>query len=140
MFSLSMIVLVFLGAIFVIFSDYFQEQIKKIFAIQGVALVLPLLLMTLLVVDVEPYLLIVLLYIKLGLTEAISFLCKTIPLKACNFFLMPATLILTLTLSPVLIIKKLKARKLIIPFDYGGIVALMLWLFFIILYAVSIHD
>lgn len=137
MFSLSMILLVFLGGIVVIFSDDFHAVFKKIFALPGVALILPLLGMTFLVVNVEPYLLIVMLYIKLGITETINFLCKIMPLKACNVFLMPVALILMLTLSPVVIIKKLKARKMLIPYDDGGIVALMIWLFLIILYAVT---
>lgn len=125
-----MVTLVFvicIAAIFCFFSQEFIEFFKKIFAIRGVALILPLVFASYIVFNYDYLVLWFLLYIRDYLNAINDFFLRITPQKK---YTADAVLVLLLTLvsvGPVVLLNLWSQKKAFKPFAYPYLVSTLIW-------------
>lgn len=130
-------ILIFFAAIIVSFSKEFGAFFKKIVAIPGAKLFLPLLLVTWVVVLYEPWVLWGLLCLQQGLQAVIDGLASLISFLPESSLIAALLIILAITLVPVFTANLYIQRKSYQRFQYFWISSALLWLFTSILFALN---
>lgn len=131
---------IFSCAIMVIFANEFGSLFKKIFAIRGAKLFLPLIGASLVAVLYEPWLLMSLLYLKETLFAIIKLLASIFPFHFGAFSIAAVAVIMILTVFPVYVLNIISIRKTHFSFAWAQILNALLWLFFMILLTVSLAE
>lgn len=129
----TLALLVFFSAITVFFSREFGALFKKLFAITGVPLFLPLIMASFLVVLYEPWIFIALIAIKQSLNGIIEQACGLVSYPAEANRLFTIIVLASLTLLPVEALNRWSVRKTWQPFQYAFITSIVIWLFLAIL-------
>lgn len=134
LYSLSLLILC--CAIIVMFSQEIIDLIKKIIALHGMKILLPLFLISFVSINYESWVIWILLWIRWGLAIAIYYIASIL-----NFFsglLFAKLLILvTLTITPVVIINFWTQRKSFSPFYHAFFTSMIIWLFLVCLIITS---
>ncbi|KTD50177.1 hypothetical protein Lqui_1502 [Legionella quinlivanii] len=134
---LTLALVVFCSAIIVFFAEEFGGVAKKIFAIPGVKLILPLLIASSIVALYEDWIVWILLINKYAFHSAMSSIASLFPFEQFAAETVQILFLLILTLVPPFIFITLRKRKTILPFPYTWLICLLLWLFFSILFTVK---
>ncbi|WP_419419159.1 hypothetical protein ACNVED_11525 [Legionella sp. D16C41] len=136
---LAIVGIIVLAAIFVFFSAEFGRMIKKIMAIRGVALFLPLTLVSWIVASYEPWILWTLLYVKIGFHMAVFGIVSIIPFPIGRESLATFILIYSLTLIPLAIIYWRKKKYPVYYKSNQWIITAAIWLFLLITLTVGFY-
>ncbi|WP_131782347.1 hypothetical protein [Legionella gresilensis] len=138
--DLLIVTVIILGsAILVFFSAEFGNMIKKIMAIPGVKLLLPLTLVSWFIISSEAWILWGLLFVKIGLHTAVSWLAKIMPFPGWKERLATFFVIYLITLIPLSIIYWRKKKR---PFFYKSsywIITALIWVFLLITLTVGFY-
>lgn len=130
---LTIALVVFGCAIAVFFSKEFGNSIKKILAIPGMLLLLPLALVSFLLVYFHLYLLWTLTKFQSLLLDFIQSLASLFSYQNLGYAGIMLLVLMSLSFLPVLGLNFWYKRKTFYPFPYAGLTMTLLWLFFAIL-------
>lgn len=134
---LKVALVVLLSSIVVFFSKEFTDLFKKIVAIPGMKLLLPLLLATTLIVNFEPWIYMLLTHIQ-GFLRALSAkLTSWMPFQRGANYLANSLVLMSFTFLPVLSLQYWIKRKTYRSFSYIGLTITILWLFLAVLLSIS---
>ncbi|KTC71717.1 hypothetical protein Lbir_1572 [Legionella birminghamensis] len=134
---LTLALVVLCSAIIVFFAEEFGGVFKKIFALPGVKLILPLLIASFIVAAYEDWIVWILLANKYVFHSAMSYIASLFPFQQFAAETVQILFLLFLTLFPPFIFITLRKRKTVVPFRYTWLICLVLWLFFSILFTVK---
>ena len=135
----TLVFVVFISAIIVTFSKELGSFIKKILAIPGVAIFLPLTLATVLIVYYEPWVLAGLFFIKSTLHSAIMMVVSILPFETGAQIIVATLMMMVLTLLPVLALNVWSKRRTRLPFSHSGVISVVIWLLFAILFSFNLY-
>lgn len=133
----TLALLVFMGAILVLFSDEFISTFKKLFAIRGAALFLPLFVASWLVYTFDFWWLWVLFYLREMIQDALTLLIRIMPFQhgAQSFALV---LLLTfVSVVPVRIIDLLSRRKNFKGYPHIYVTSTVIWVISVVLLIIT---
>lgn len=130
---LTIALVVLICSIVVMFSTEFGELIKKIFAIRGMKLFLPLFLATFLVVYYEPWVLLGLSKIQTMLSMLATKMITWLPFEAGANILANVVLLVAFSLLPVFALNAWSKRKNFQAFQYSYLTSTIIWLFVAVL-------
>ena len=130
---LTIILLILSSAVLIFFAREFAEAFRTVFAVPGVKLVLPLLLVTQLIFWIEPWFLFAIQSLCDFLLLLQQSLASFFLVSRITQFLTQAIVICLLTVLPVWILDAWSFRRTFKPFPYKPILAAMLWLMWVIL-------
>ncbi|STX29644.1 Uncharacterised protein [Legionella beliardensis] len=136
---LTLIGIIILASIIVFFSKEFGEFIEKLMDIRGVAIFLPLALASLVIIYYEAWILWGLLFVKIGLHSAASWLASILPFQSGQQGIATFILIYLITLIPITILFFQKKKK---PFFYNPrlwIITALIWILLIITLTVGFY-
>lgn len=137
MFTLALVVA--FSAIILFFAKEFGDLFKKIFAIPGAKLFLPLIGVTFLIVLYEPWIYFALIYVKQVLHDFIYFMLRLLPFRTGGISLISVALFMILALIPAFAMNAWCIHKTNLPFSHGKFLSAMLWLFTVILVTVGFY-
>lgn len=136
---LTLALVVAFSAIILFFAKEFGDLFKKLFAIPGAKLFLPLIGVTFLVALYEPWVYFALFYVKKALHDFIYYLVALLPFRKGAISLVSIILFMTLALVPAYAMNKWRIHKTNLPFPHGKFLSAMLWLFTVILVTVGFY-
>lgn len=125
----SLVFFVLMAAILVIFLDDFNKILKKLMAIRGFSLFVPLLLASWLVVSFETFLSWLLLRIQIVLLNIVS-LASFLPFPLEGQWVIAILLLLALTLLPMLGLTIWNERHRFRAISNVWLVGVLVWIFF----------
>ncbi len=128
---------VVISAFVMLFSKEIIDLVKKVLAIRGMKLVMPLLLVTGLIIKIEPYILIALLYIQESLLVVVKALAGSMHMGVGGFILADVLLLLGLSVIPVLALEYWKQKTTMYPYKYPYFTSMLIWIFISILLVTS---
>lgn len=134
---LTLALVVLFCSIAVMFSQEIGNFFKKIFAIPGMKLLLPLIVVSLLVVYYEPWVFWGLLHIKTILHTMAATLANWLPFEAAALFLANVIILMGLSILPVLAINIWIKRKSFESFRYSFLTTTIIWIVVAVLLTVS---
>lgn len=135
LYTLAFVVVI--SAFVMLFSKEIIDLVKKILAIRGMKLVMPLLLVTGLIIKIEPYILIALLYIQESLLVVVKALAGSMHMGVGGFILADVLLLLSLSVLPVLALEYWKQKTTMYPYKYPYFTSTLIWIFISILLVTS---
>ena len=121
---LPLAIAVFSAAIFVFFSQEFIRAIKKILAIKGANLIIPLALASWVIYSFDYWFLWLIIYYREVLRQLLALLMYAIPYQ-------PVALILLLTLIsivPVFVLDWLSRKRTFKPYPYPYLTSTIIWI------------
>jgi hypothetical protein len=136
---LTLALVVAFSAIILFFAKEFGDLFKKIFAIPGAKLFLPLIGVTLLLTLYEPWVYFALFYMKKVLHDFISFVVSLLPFRKGAISLVSIVLFMALALLPAYAMNVWRIHKTNLPFPHSKFLSAMLWLFTVILVTVGFY-
>ena len=136
---LTLALVIAFSTIFILFSKEFGALFKKIFAVPGVKLFLPLITATLLVVFYEPWVYFVLLYTKRALHNLITLLAYYLPFETGATSLISIFVVMGITILPAYAMNVWSIRKTHLPFEHSKFLSAFLWLLVIILITIGFY-
>lgn len=125
---LTLATVIFFASIALFFSQEFVRIFKKIFAVKGVKLFLPLAVASWLVYNCDYWFLWIIYYCREVLNAALSFLTRLVPLSEIAS---AVALIFLLTLSsvvPVILLDLLSKRKTYKGYKYPYLTSTLIWI------------
>jgi len=125
---LTLVLIVCIAAIFCFFSQEFIQLLKKIFAIRGVLLLLPLALASWFVFNYDYLVLWGLYYIRDVLNHMNGLLINALPEKQYSADIILIVLLTAFSVVPVAILNLLSYRKTHQPYSHPYLVSTLLWL------------
>jgi len=134
----SLVLFVLVAAILVIFLHDFGKMLKKLFAIPGVALFLPLFLVSWVVVTFEQFFLWILLKIQIFLVASVSFLASLLPFTWGANMVAGVVLLMALTLLPMAAVHVWNKRRMFQAVPNVWLVGLFIWLALSMLLSLSL--
>ena len=136
---LTLALVVAFSAIILFFAKEFGDLFKKIFAIRGAKLFLPLVGITFLITLYEPWVHLALFYVKQALHDFISFMVSLLPFRKGGISLVSIVLFIVVALVPAYVMNLWHIRKTNLSFSHGKFLSAMLWLFTVILVTVGFY-
>lgn len=126
----TFIVLIFCTSILVFFSQEWVGMVKKLLAIRGMALLLPLILATTLILYYETVVIQSLYIIQLLMNALIGLLAAIIPLGSYALGLAKIIVLMICSALPVAIIHQWKKKRNFIGMKHPYFTCGLLWIFF----------
>lgn len=136
---LTLALVVAFSAIILFFAKEFGDMFKKLFAVRGAKLFLPLVGATFLIVLYEPWIYFALVYVKQVLLDFIAFAARLFPFKTGAISLVSIALFMILALVPTWAINIWHIRKTNLPFPYSNVLSAIIWLLAVILVTVDFY-
>lgn len=130
---LTLALVILLGSIFVFFSQEFIRMFKKVFAIKGAKLFLPLFLASWLVYTFNYWALWGIYYYREMLHDAESFLVKIMPFQLGAQSAALVILFTVISVVPVFVIDVISRRKTYKAYKYPYVTSTILWIISIVL-------
>lgn len=134
---LALILVVVLGTTVVLFSEEIIEMFKKIFAIPGLLLFIPLIMATFLFIYGELPILAVLLAIQKFLVKLISTIANSLPFGIFSTYIVSIFVIVILTCLPVFLLDLWLKKKKRNGFAYHYLTSTIIWIAICILFVLS---
>ncbi|BCA96311.1 hypothetical protein TUM19329_26720 [Legionella antarctica] len=119
---------VFCAAIFVFFSQEFIRVFKKIFAIKGAILILPLVVASCVVYNFNDLVYLVIYYYRDVLHAMLSFLTWIIPFGQVSSSVASIILLTLISTVPVFLLDWYLRRKTYKPYPYPYLTSTLIWL------------
>ncbi|MBI2785413.1 MAG: hypothetical protein HYX60_03545 [Legionella longbeachae] len=129
--TLALVVL--LGSIFVFFSDEFIKTFKKLFAIKGAKLFIPLLAASWFVYTFDFWCLWAIFYLREILRAVFVFVVSIIPVQPGATSIVLVILLTVLSVAPVWIMDALSRRKTYKGYKYPYITSGVIWIVCVVL-------
>ncbi|KTC86035.1 MULTISPECIES: hypothetical protein [Legionella] len=136
---LTIALVVLASSIVVFFAKEFSDFFKKVFAIPGMTLILPLLLVTALIVNFENWVYLGLAHIQTFLLSLSTKLASWMPFRLGANYVANILVLMGFSFLPVLGLQYWVKRKSYHSFPYTGLTITVLWLFFAVLLAIDPH-
>lgn len=136
---MSLFWVVLLSSIVVFFASEWSDFFKKIFAIPGAKLLLPLIGFTTLIIAYKPWVVWGLIHLQANLQVFVTKLAKWLSFIPDNLLLVQIFVLMALTLLPMLAINTALERKKYISFKYTYIVGIAIWILVASLLVVKIN-
>lgn len=133
--TLALVIIGFAIAVF--FSQEFAKLFKKIFAVPGMRLVLPLFLLTTLIVYYEEIVFLGLSFIQSNFHAFSRKLAAMLPFNKAALALVKIFLLVIFSLIPVLGLTYWMRKKMHQPFNYSYLTSSLIWIFCAILLTIS---
>ncbi len=130
---LTVALVVLICSIFVFFSKEFGNLIKRVFAIPGMKLFLPLILATIVVVNFDSWVFIALAKTQSFLLRVTTTLTNWLPFQHGASYIADTLLLTGLSILPVIAIRWRVKRKSYRPFQYSYLTSTVIWLIVIVL-------
>jgi hypothetical protein len=124
----TLVLVICVAAIFCFFSQEFTRAFKKIFAIKGATLILPLAIASWFVFTFDYLVLWALLYIREVLDNMNQFLIRVLPEKKYSSDIILIVLLTLTSVGPVIILNILSYRKTHKPYPYPYLLSTILWI------------
>jgi hypothetical protein len=131
---LTLALVVFFASIIVFFSQEFIDLFKKIMAIPGALLLLPLLLATSLIYHYQQWILPALHYYQDVLNTILIYLLKIMPRYSMISYLMLVLLLTFISVVPVLLLDQLSRYRTYKRYPYPYVTSTLIWLLNIMLW------
>lgn len=119
---------VFCAAIFVFFSQEFISTFKKIFAIKGAPLILPLAGASFIIYNFNYWCLLTFYYYRQVLNGMVSFLTMLIPLGQVSSYIAAILVLTFISVVPVLVLEWVFRKKTYKPYPYPYLTSSIIWL------------
>ncbi|MCL9682746.1 hypothetical protein [Legionella maioricensis] len=119
---------VFCAAIFVFFSQEFIRTFKRIFAIKGAPLILPLAAASWVIYNFDDWVYLVIYYYRDVLRAIVTFLTKIIPLGQLSSYVAVILLLTFISVVPVFVLDWSFRRKTYKPYPYPYLTSTLIWL------------
>lgn len=124
----SLVFFVLVAAILVIFLHDFGKLLKKLFAIPGVALFFPLLLVSYILVSFESFFLWLLLKIQIALIGTIAYIAAWLPFTLGADVLVSVVLLMVITFLPMLAIQEWNRRRMFQAIPNVWMFGMFIWI------------
>jgi hypothetical protein len=132
-FVLTIALITFLGSIGVFFSEEFTRLVKKILAIRGATLVLPLFVASWLMYTYNFWILRGISYLRLMLQDVRILLMSAMPFEQGAESVVLLSLLTLFSVTPVLVIQLHKRRTSQAPFKYPYATSTIIWIISVLL-------
>ena len=124
---LTLTFVVFFASIFVFFSQEFMRTFKKIFAVKGAELVLPLIIASWLIINFDYWVLGFLIYCREILLSIALFLMSLPPMQTMTSFLALIFLLTFISVFPVWLIDVILRKRNYKPYQYPYLTSTIIW-------------
>lgn len=135
---LTLALVILLGAIFVLFSKEFIQVVKKIFAIKGAKVVLPLFLASWFAYNFEPWCLWAVYYYREILLGIIGFFTGLFSSQSIAAPIITILLLTLISVVPVLLLEWITWRKSYQHYPYPYLTSSLIWIVSVVLLVVSL--
>lgn len=125
---LTLALVVFVGSIFVFFSQEFIRTFKRIFAIKGAKLVLPIAIASWLVFNFDYWLLWAIYYIREVLRSLLSAVTWLIPWQIGSVSIALIVFLTLISVVPVIVLDFIMRKRAYKTFRYPYLASTLIWL------------
>ncbi|AUH72165.1 hypothetical protein [Legionella sainthelensi] len=129
----TLALLVFLGSILVFFSEEFIKIFKKLFAIKGAKLFIPLFLASWLIYTFDFWFLWIAFYLRETLLYVVMFLTSIMPFRTGANSVALVILLTTASVVPVFILDIQSRRKSFRKYKYPYVTSWIIWILCVVL-------
>jgi hypothetical protein len=129
----TLALVVFLGSILIFFSDEFIKFFKKLSAVKGAKLFIPLFIASWFVSHYEFWVLLGMLYLRERLGYISNFLVQIMPFQLGSRFVVLIILLVFLSVVPVCVMDFLSRRKNYRGYKYPFVTSAILWIMCVVL-------
>lgn len=134
---LTLALVVFFASILILFSDEFIKLFKKLFAVKGAKLFIPLFVASWLVSHYEFWVWWEMFYLRERLRYMLNFLVQIMPFQLGAKPIALIILLVFLSVVPVLIMEFLSRRKSYKGYQYPFVTSAIIWIFCVVLLMVA---
>ncbi|KTC79048.1 hypothetical protein [Legionella cherrii] len=124
---LTLTLLVLFGSILVFFSEEFIKTIKKIFAIKGAKLIIPLFVASWLIFSFDLWVLWAIYYLREMLHDILNYLVQIMPFQNWALQVVLVFMLTFLSVVPVLILDFLSRRKTFKSYQHPYVASSIIW-------------
>lgn len=125
---LTLALVIFSAAILILFSQEFIRIFKKIFAIKGAKLVLPLFIGSLLAVNFEELFLLVIYYFRGTLNAIVVFITQIIPFEKGAYSIVLIMILTLISVAPVFLFDMYTVKKTYKHYEYPYLTSTLIWI------------
>ena len=138
---LTLAAVVFFASIMVFFAQEFIRAFKKVFAIKGAKLIIPLALGSWIVYTYEYWLLWVINYYREFLKTSFGFLVHLIPFQRCASSVALILLLTSISIVPVFVLNWISLKRTFAAYQYSYLVSTLIWITTsVILLALNVRE
>ena len=119
---------VFCAAIFVFFSQEFIRTFKKIFAIKGAILILPLAAASWIIFNFDNWVFLGIYYCRDVLHAIVTFLTRIIPLGQASSYVASILLLTVISVGPIFLLDWYFLKKTYKPYPHPYLTSTLIWL------------
>ncbi|CAM2780841.1 Uncharacterised protein [Legionella steigerwaltii] len=130
---LTLALLVLLGSILVFFSEEFSKAIKKLFAIKGAKLIIPLFAASWLIYTFDFWVLWAIFYLREILYDVLNFLVRIMPFQTGAVQVVLVFMLTFLSVVPVLTLDFLSRRKTFKNYKHPYLTSGIIWILSVVL-------
>ncbi|MCW8410094.1 hypothetical protein OQJ13_14030 [Legionella sp. PATHC035] len=124
---LTLTLLVLFGSILVFFSEEFIKTIKKIFAIKGAKLIIPLFVASWLIFSFDLWVLWAIYYLREMLHDILNYLVQIMPFQNWALQVVLVFMLTFLSVVPVLVLDFLSRRKTFKSYQHPYVTSSIIW-------------
>lgn len=130
---LTLALVVLFGAILVFFSEEFGKTIKKLFAIKGAKLIIPLFVVSWLIFSFDFWVLWAILYLRDMLHAVLNFLVQIMPFQKWAVQVVQVFMLTFLSVVPVLILNFISQKKTYKSYKHPYLTSGVIWILSVVL-------
>lgn len=130
---LTLALVVLFGAILVFFSEEFGKTIKKLFAIKGAKLIIPLFVVSWLIFSFDFWVLWAILYLRDMLHAVLNFLVQIMPFQKWAVQVVQVFMLTFLSVVPVLILNFISQKKTYKSYKHPHLTSGVIWILSVVL-------
>ncbi|KTD67157.1 hypothetical protein Lste_3363 [Legionella steelei] len=130
---LTLALVILFGAILVFFSEEFGKTIKKLFAIKGAKLIIPLFLVSWLIFSFDFWVLWAILYLRDMLHAVLNFLVQIMPFQKWAVQVVQVFMLTFLSVVPVLILNFISQKKTFKSYKHPYLTSGIIWILSVVL-------
>ena len=134
----TLTLMIFISAIILFFSKEFKNMFKKLFAIPGMPLLLPLFFATLVVIDYETQILWGILILISALQSLVLTVSQWFSFGKISLTIVSILVLMIISLLPVFALEWWVRQRSYRAFHYGYIITAIIWLIVMIFLAVGL--
>ncbi|MBN9226889.1 MULTISPECIES: hypothetical protein [Legionella] len=130
---LTLALVILFGAILVFFSEEFGKTIKKLFAIKGAKLIIPLFVVSWLIFSFDFWVLWAILYLRDMLHAVLNFLVQIMPFQKWAVQVVQVFMLTFLSVVPVLILNFISQKKTFKSYKHPYLTSGIIWILSVVL-------
>ena len=130
---LTLALVILFGAILVFFSEEYGKTIKKLFAIKGAKLIIPLFVVSWLIFSFDFWVLWAILYLRDMLHAVLNFLVQIMPFQKWAVQVVQVFMLTFLSVVPVLILNFISQKKTFKSYKHPYLTSGIIWILSVVL-------